>query len=86
MAAYRAGTAKLEAELASHLPWLVAFQEREKASCVNQLLRLSEAALASGKTQELWLELDFWEETAEAVALRLGEEEVEWLEEPEPVV
>jgi PHD/YefM family antitoxin component YafN of YafNO toxin-antitoxin module len=75
----------LSDRLASLYPWMLALGNADREQCAADILRASQAALATHQPQLAVAEVTSWRETAMAVADGVAGEHTEWLEEPETV-
>lgn len=78
-------TGSLASSLSDRFPWMLALSEDDRNRCAQDIV---DAARASFSTQQSHLavaEITSWRESATAIAAGLGECQVEWLGESEPV-
>lgn len=63
-------------------PWMHALSPRDRETCAQELTDAARASFSTGQPHLALAELTSWRETAEALAAGLGNDEVEWLDEP----
>lgn len=72
----------LEERMAAHFPWMLALSSDEQRTCSHDLVRAARASFATEQAHLVVAELTSWRETALALAEGLGNDPVEWLENP----
>ena len=75
----------LEEALPRFYPWMSALSPSGRERCTEELVDAARAAIRTRKPSRALGVLTAWRESAEALAAGLGEDPVEWLEEPLPV-
>lgn len=75
----------LSDRLASLYPWMLTLGNADREQCAADILRASQAALATHQPQLAVAEVTSWRETAMAVADGVAGQQTEWLEKPEAV-
>ena len=66
-------------------PWISTFKPDGQEECVNALIDAARTAFATNSPRVAMMTLIPWRETAFAIAEGLGDEPVDWLDEPEIV-
>ncbi|PRB67613.1 prevent-host-death protein [Arthrobacter sp. MYb213] len=63
-------------------PWMLALSLADQQACANDILSAARASFATNQPHLAIAELTAWRETATAIAAGLGQEPVEWLDDP----
>ncbi len=66
-------------------PWIGVFKPEGQEECVHALINAARTAFATNSPRVAMMTLIPWRETASAIAEGLGDEPVDWLDEPEVV-
>lgn len=71
--------------ISKSLPWILAFKNDGQIECAEELVRTAKVAMATSVPTYALHALYSWRGTAEALALGIGVEDVQWLALPIPV-
>ncbi|MBN9606497.1 MAG: prevent-host-death protein [Actinomycetales bacterium] len=71
--------------LSERLDWMLALTPEDRDICAAALVRAARASFSTGQSHLALAELASWRSTATALAQGLGNDEVDWLDEPEKV-
>lgn len=66
-------------------PWMLALTPADRETCAQDLIDAARASFSTDQPHLAIAELTSWMETATAIAAGLGNAELEWLEENQPV-
>jgi hypothetical protein len=72
----------LAGRLSDRFPWMLALSSANQPACAKAVLAAARASFATNQPHLAIAELTAWRETATAIAAGLGENPVEWLENP----
>ncbi|WP_436326842.1 prevent-host-death protein [Brevibacterium sp. FAM 27836] len=71
--------------MTDQFPWMLALSEQDRNECAREVLDAARASFSVGQSHLAVSTLTSWRETAEALAAGLGSEDIDWLDDPEPV-
>jgi len=80
VATVRGGT--LVERMATVFPWILVFDEAERAKCVAEILESTRIALGTEQPLRAYVTFHGWKDSAEYMAEGLFEQEAYWLEKP----
>lgn len=63
-------------------PWMLALTPEGRENCARELVDAGRASFSTGQPHLALAELTSWHETAKVMAAGLGDDSVEWLDEP----
>jgi dsDNA-binding SOS-regulon protein len=66
-------------------PWMLALSETDRSQCATRLISAARASFSTGQAHLAVAELNSWRETAIALAAGLSADDVEWLDDDQPV-
>lgn len=75
----------LATRMAKVFPWMLALSPPDRESCAQDLVDAARASFSTNQPHLAIAELTSWKETATALAAGLGNTDLEWLDEDEPV-
>lgn len=85
LAATTQGEGSLADRMADLFPWMMALSPGGREDCARSLVDTARAAFATHQPHILLVEANSWYETSVARAAGLGEDPIDWLENPEAV-
>lgn len=68
--------------MSDRFPWMLALSATDQKACAEEILNAARASFATNQPHLAIAELTAWQETATAIAAGLGNEPIEWLDEP----
>lgn|SRR5699024_1837410 len=71
--------------MTEHFPWMLALSPEDQDECARDVLDAARASFSTGQSHMAVSTLISWQETAEAIAMGLGQTPVEWITDEEPV-
>ncbi len=71
--------------MSDRFPWMLALSPPDQDACAENILAAARASFATNQPHLAIAELTSWRETATAMAAGLGQEPVEWLDNPENI-
>ncbi|WP_119697601.1 prevent-host-death protein [Microbacterium halotolerans] len=66
-------------------PWMLALSNEDRKACAQDLVDAARASFSTDQPHRALAELVSWQETATAVAAGLGDTDLEWIEDADPV-
>lgn len=70
----------LDERMADHFPWMFALSKKDRKRCAKDLVNAARASFATEQPHLAVVELHSWRETAEALAIGIHNEPVDWLD------
>lgn len=75
----------LAERMAKPFPWMLALSQADREACAQDLMDAARASLSTDQPHLAIAGLTSWKETATAVAAGLGQVDLAWLDDDEPV-
>ena len=71
--------------MTEHFPWMLALSPEDQDECARDVLDAARASFSTGQSHMAVSTLISWQETAEAIAMGLGQTPVDWITDEEPI-